>query len=88
MVMVSHAVRCLDFRAIRGSIVVLVHDLLFTELIALSVDPGTQVARRPAVAIPMYIGRGCCAAISYIPRRSDARFPGYILAVAFQLGDG
>ena len=58
MVMVSHAVRCLDFRAIRGSIVVLVHDLLFTELIALSVDPGTQVARRPPVAIPVYIGRG------------------------------
>jgi hypothetical protein len=28
LVMVSHAVRCLDFRAIRGSIVVLVHDLL------------------------------------------------------------
>jgi hypothetical protein len=29
MVMVSHAVRCLDFQATGGSLVFLVHDLLF-----------------------------------------------------------
>lgn len=60
----------------------------FMELIALSVNHGTHVARRPPVAIPMYIGRGCCAVISYIPRCSGPRFTVFILAVAFQRADG
>jgi hypothetical protein len=60
----------------------------FMELITISVDHGTYVARRPPVAIPMYIRRGCCAVVSYTPRRSGARFLGFVLAVAFQRGDG